>query len=124
MQAVAASCALPGVFPPVTVGGHRYVDGGLRSGISADLALGHDPVVVVVPIGGDAAMEYLLRETSGIREAGARVIEIIADERSALEMGADLMDASRMTAAVQAGERQGEAAAAARSRASARTASG
>ena len=124
VQAVAASCALPGVFPPVTVGGHRYVDGGLRSGISADLALGHDPVVVVVPIGGDAAMDYLLRETSGIREAGARVIEIIADERSALEMGADLMDASRMTAAVQAGERQGEAAAAARSRASARTASG
>jgi hypothetical protein len=69
-------------------------------------------------------MDYLLRETSGIREAGARVIEIIADERSALEMGADLMDASRMTAAVTSGERQGAEAAAAWSRASARTTSG
>jgi NTE family protein len=119
VSAVAASCALPGVFPPVTVGGRRYVDGGLRSGISADLAEGHDPVVIAVPIGGDAAYEYLKRETSGIRKNGARVVEIVADEQSALEMGADLMDASRMAAAVQAGERQGATAAAAWSQPSA-----
>jgi NTE family protein len=123
VQAVAASCALPGVFPPVTVGGRRYVDGGLRSGISADLAEGYDPVVVAVPIGGEAALDYLGRETAGIRALGARVVEIVADERSALEMGPDLMDASRMTAAVTAGERQGAATAAGWSGASARAAS-
>ena len=38
--AVASSCALPGVFAPVTIGGHRYMDGGVRSVTNADLARG------------------------------------------------------------------------------------
>ena len=28
VDAVAASCAVPGIWPPVTIGGRRYVDGG------------------------------------------------------------------------------------------------
>ncbi len=34
--AVSASCAVPGVYPPVTIGEHRYIDGGVRSGTNAD----------------------------------------------------------------------------------------
>jgi NTE family protein len=40
LQAVAASCAVPGVYPPVTIDGRRYVDGGMRSAANADLAQG------------------------------------------------------------------------------------
>ena len=32
-QHLAASCAIPAAFPPVRIGGRRYVDGGLRGGL-------------------------------------------------------------------------------------------
>ncbi|MGH9095989.1 MAG: patatin-like phospholipase family protein, partial [Acidimicrobiales bacterium] len=40
IDAVAASCAVPGVWPPVSIGGRRYIDGGVRSVTNADLASG------------------------------------------------------------------------------------
>lgn len=49
VDAVAASCAVPGVWPPVTIGGHRYIDGGVRSATNADLSAGADIVVVLTP---------------------------------------------------------------------------
>ncbi|HET9542846.1 MAG TPA: patatin-like phospholipase family protein [Acidimicrobiales bacterium] len=45
--AVMASCAVPGVLPPVRVGGRRLIDGGLRSSTNLDLARGVDADVVV-----------------------------------------------------------------------------
>ena len=50
VDAVAASCAVPGVWPPVTIGDRRYIDGGVRSTINADLADGYDQVVVLTPV--------------------------------------------------------------------------
>jgi len=35
-DAVTASCAVPGVWPPVTINGRGYIDGGVRSGSNAD----------------------------------------------------------------------------------------
>ncbi len=46
-RAVASSCAVPLVCPPITIGGRRYMDGGVRSPLNADLARGHDRVLVV-----------------------------------------------------------------------------
>lgn len=42
-DAVAASCAVPLVWPPITIDGRRYIDGGVRSATNADLAAGCDP---------------------------------------------------------------------------------
>ena len=50
VDAVAASCAVPGVWPPVTINGRRYIDGGMRSAVNADLAAGYERVVVLAPI--------------------------------------------------------------------------
>ena len=50
VDAVAASCAVPGVWPPVTIGGRRYVDGGVRSSTNADLAAAHDRILVLTPM--------------------------------------------------------------------------
>ena len=36
-DAVAASCAIPGIYYPVTIGDHRYVDGGIYSTSNADI---------------------------------------------------------------------------------------
>ncbi len=51
VDAVAASCAIPGVWPAVTDGGRRLMDGGIRTGSNADLAHGHDRVLVLEPFG-------------------------------------------------------------------------
>jgi NTE family protein len=46
-RAVASSTAIPGVWPPITIRGERYIDGGVRSMLNADLATGCDTVIVV-----------------------------------------------------------------------------
>jgi len=48
-QAVRASSSVPGVFQPVTIGGHDYVDGGLTSPVPVKVArdLGADVVIAV-----------------------------------------------------------------------------
>jgi NTE family protein len=50
VDAVAASCAVPGIWPPVTIDGARYIDGGMRSSANPDLAAGCEDVVVIAPV--------------------------------------------------------------------------
>ena len=52
-DAVLASTAIPGVFPPVKIGGRYYVDGGVKSATSLDLATeeGCDAIICVAPLG-------------------------------------------------------------------------
>lgn len=47
--AVHASCAIPGVFVPVTIGGRTYVDGGVMNPVPADVvrSMGADVVIAV-----------------------------------------------------------------------------
>ncbi|MGH6956469.1 MAG: patatin-like phospholipase family protein [Caulobacteraceae bacterium] len=119
-RAVASSCSVPGVFPPITINGRRYIDGGMRSATNADLAKGHDLVVVVAlrTAGADPAMAERMRrpleaEMKTLRDAGARVEPIFPDEASQAVFGANLMDARVRPAAAKAGLAQGRAAAAA-----------
>ncbi|UXY17518.1 patatin-like phospholipase family protein [Streptomyces cynarae] len=50
VRAVAASSTFPGIEPPVTVDGRRYLDGALRAGTNTDLAADPRTVVVVDPL--------------------------------------------------------------------------
>jgi NTE family protein len=45
--AVAASCAIPGFYRPVRIGGRRYVDGGVHTGANLDLVAG-EPLDLVI----------------------------------------------------------------------------
>nr|WP_237419494.1 patatin-like phospholipase family protein [Kitasatospora sp. SID7827] len=47
-RAVAASTAFPGVCPPITVNGRRYMDGSLRSATNAALAAAEAHTVVTI----------------------------------------------------------------------------
>lgn len=47
---VAASCAVPLLVVPERIGGHRYLDGGARSWVSADLAPSADHLIVIAPV--------------------------------------------------------------------------
>ena len=46
-DAVTASCAIPGIYHPVTIGGRRYVDGGIYSASNLDLLRDEDLDLVV-----------------------------------------------------------------------------
>lgn len=118
LPAVASSCAVPGMFPPVTINGRRYMDGGVRSGTNADLALGHDVVVIVAPIGaraegiGRIARQALDTEAHELREAGAAVEVVLPDDAALAAFGPDLMNPAQRVPAAEQGLRQGAEAAA------------
>jgi NTE family protein len=50
VDAVAASCAVPGIWPAVTIDGRRFVDGGIRSTTNADLVAEADVVLILAPM--------------------------------------------------------------------------
>ncbi|MDB5494392.1 MAG: Patatin [Phenylobacterium sp.] len=111
-RAVASSCSVPGVYPPVTLKGRRYIDGGMRSATNADLATGHDLVVLVaLRIGGGSAAGPLAarldEEIASLREGGAEVVLVTPDEASQAAFGINLMDFRRRPDAVRAGLAQG-----------------
>lgn len=115
-RAVAASCALPGIFPPVTINGRRYMDGGVRSVTNADLALRARPdtALIVAPV-TEAASQRVGRvgplrveaEAQALRAAGVRTLVISPGEAEREAFGPNLMDPSRRTPAAEAGYAQG-----------------
>ncbi|TQF66512.1 patatin-like phospholipase family protein [Rhodococcus spelaei] len=109
LPAVVASRALPGIFPPVTIDGRRYMDGGMHSATNADLAAGARLIVLVDPMASVLPRDQVVRE---LAEADAdTVVAIAPDEESAAAIGPDLSDRSAWVPAYRAGDRQGEAAA-------------
>lgn len=102
--AVASSCSVPGLLPPITVNGRRYMDGGLRSPTNADLAAGYEIVVVVSVLSGG---ETLDQEIETLQAAGSTVVAITPDDASLAAFGGDMMDAERKPEAARAGLAQG-----------------
>lgn len=105
--AVAASCAMPGVFPLVTIDGRRYFDGGMASPTHADLAAGCDEVLVIAPFTGGPVGPGLDAELA--RLGGARAAVVVPDAVSLTAIGPDPMDPAARAPAALAGRAQGRA---------------
>ncbi|HEY0753476.1 MAG TPA: patatin-like phospholipase family protein [Ktedonobacteraceae bacterium] len=114
--AVAASCALPGVYPPVTIQGRRYMDGGVRSGTNADIAQGYKRVLILrAEIYNSSAPENQQNipyvafedELAELLQADVQVLVITPDEASSTARGANHLDASRREVSARAGRAQG-----------------
>lgn len=98
--AVAASCAIPGYFRPVTIDGREYVDGGVPSPTNADLALSRDLDLVLClnPLGrrlhgrarGAAAVFEAL-----VRELACRQLEAEAAQLAAAGVAVEILSPSR-----------------------------
>jgi NTE family protein len=76
-DAVLASCAIPGWFEPVTIGGHRYVDGGMWSATNVDLLAdaGLDEIFVLAPMASaayDTPGDWRVRVERRLRVASTR----------------------------------------------------
>jgi NTE family protein len=113
-RGVASSCSVPGIYPPIAIAGRQWIDGGMRSSTSADLAAGYMRVLIVAVIAGaddDPRLALLAkrmeRERAAIADAGG-VSELIApDEASRAVFGVNLMTASRRAEIAEAGIAQG-----------------
>ena len=81
VDAVAASCAIPGIWPPVTIGGSRYIDGGTSSAVNADLAAGYQRVLILVPMADPSLDEQVAGLTAG-GDGSVQVQVLEPDEES------------------------------------------
>ena len=107
LDAVGASCAVPGIWPAVTINGRRYVDGGIRSAANADLAAGCDRVVIIAPLAsGYGAMASPVNQARVLSEAGARVTVIKPDKAALRAIGRNVLNPARRPAAALAGYAQ------------------
>lgn len=124
-EAVVASCAAPGFFPPVAIGDRRYVDGGAVSVTNADVLLAEelDEVLVLAPMAmrerdrpGDlyGRMERRMRtlwtrrldgEVARLRDTGAQVRVVIPTQEDLVAMGSNVMDPRRRTQVLETSRR-------------------
>jgi NTE family protein len=115
-RALAASTAIPGIWPPITINGERYIDGGVRSMLNADLAIGSDIVIVVscfaLTAPGKAGTAFftainaaLLAELDRVRDSGAAlaVIEPHSEFLVLTKHGAAMMDSNLIPEAYRLG---------------------
>ena len=112
LDAVGASCAVPGIWPPVTINGRRYIDGGVRSAANADLAAGCDRIIIIAPlVSGYGPLASPVNQARALSEAGARVAVIKPDQAALRAIGKNVLDPARRPASAQAGYVQAESAA-------------
>jgi NTE family protein len=106
VDAVAASCAVPLVWPPITIAGRRYIDGGVRSLANADLASGCDRVVVLAPI--TIALRRSGRIATQLASLGPEVRSAVVspDEQARKAIGSNTLDPAHRAASARAGRLQ------------------
>jgi NTE family protein len=108
VHAVAASCAVPLVWPAVTIDGKHYVDGGVRSTANVDLAKGADTVVVIAPLPQAFSKATSIR--AQLERTGAtRTAVITPDEQALVDIGKNVLDPAKRADAARSGLRQGAA---------------
>ncbi len=113
VDAVAASCAVPGVWPPVTIGERRYMDGGIGSTINLHVADDCDIAVVLAPAGESAPSSFGEGPASEIAAFGGTALGLFADDESLAAFGANPLDPGCRIASAEAGRAQGRRVAAA-----------
>jgi NTE family protein len=116
-DAVAASCAVPGLFAPVEIHGDRYIDGGAHSPTNADVLVGQglDLLIISSPMSARAGAErsrwdsrarqlfhaWADHEAGQLREAGAEVVLVEPGEGLLRIMGTNAMASDRSGAVLR-----------------------
>ncbi len=107
VDAVAASCAVPGAWPPVTIGGRRYMDGGVASSVNVGVAADCDAAVVLVPSGPDTPSPFGDGPAAEVAAFPGATLAVFADEGSLAAFGPNPLDPRCRTASALAGREQG-----------------
>lgn len=107
VDAVAASCAVPGAWPPVTIGGRRYMDGGVGSSVNLGVAGDCDAAVVLVPSGADAPAPFGDGPAAEIAAFAGATRAVFADDDSLAAFGPNPLDPRCRIDSAVAGRQQG-----------------
>ncbi|MBB2912033.1 NTE family protein [Streptosporangium becharense] len=107
VSAVASSCAVPCVFPPVEIGGRHYMDGGVRSTTNADLAAGACAAVVLEPLAHLTPRRRFETEIAALD--GTALAHVVPDEAAVAVFGVDVLDPELWRPAFAAGLAQASA---------------
>ncbi|MFG1930935.1 patatin-like phospholipase family protein [Mycobacterium sp. NPDC048908] len=113
VDAVAASCAVPGVWPPVTIGGRRYMDGGVGSSVNMALANDCAAAVVLVPSGRDTPSPFSAGAGDEVDAFDGATFGVFADDQSLDAFGPNPLDPACRLPSALAGREQGRRVAAA-----------
>jgi NTE family protein len=111
VDAVAASCAVPGVWPVVQIDGLGYMDGGVYFVDNAHLAAEAARVVIASPFGSVAPAPpgyHLNDAVAKLEAAGTKVLVIEPDTAARTAMGANALDPTVRKPSAEAGLVQGQ----------------
>ena len=105
VAAVAASCAVPTVWPPVEIDGRTYMDGGMRSTANVDVAKDAERIVVLAPLPRSVSRRTSIR--AQVEKVAPRAWSVITPDAEALAaFGRNLLDPAKRAAAAEEGLRQ------------------
>jgi len=116
VDAVAASCAVPGAWPPVTIGDRRYMDGGIASSVNLAVAADCDTAVVLVPSGVDTPAPFGAGPAAEVAAFPGAACAVFADADSLAAFGPNPLDPGCRIPSAAAGREQGRREAAALAR--------
>jgi NTE family protein len=108
VDAVAASCAVPGIWPPVSIEGRRYVDGGVRSSTSVDLVSDFTVVLVFAPVEDLSVVDPEIDKAAKKVLKRKRTLVIRPDQAAMAAFGANPLDPATAQPAAQAGRAQAQ----------------
>ncbi len=107
VDAVAASCAVPGAWPPVTIAGKRYMDGGVGSSVNLGVAGDCDTAVILVPAGLDAPSAFGPGPAAEIAGFAGSACSVFAGDDALIAFGPNPLDPACRVASAKAGREQG-----------------
>lgn len=107
VDAVAASCAVPGAWPPVTIAGRRYMDGGVGSSVNMSAVADCDTAVVLVPSAPDAPSPWGTSTADEIAAFDGATVAVFADADALEAFGPNPLDPACRAPSAQAGRAQG-----------------
>ncbi|OBK02246.1 patatin [Mycolicibacterium conceptionense] len=107
VDAVAASCAVPAVWPVVNIGGRRFMDGGIGSAVNMALAADCDTAVALVPQGRSTPSPFGTGAAEEVDGFDGRSFGIFADDDALVAFGKNPLDPACRVPSALAGRAQG-----------------
>lgn len=107
VDAVAASCAVPGSWPPVTIGSRRYMDGGVGNSVNVAAAADCASVVVLVPSGEFTPSPFGDGAAADVARFPGEALAVFADDEALAAFGRNPLDPRCRIPSAHAGRAQG-----------------
>lgn len=107
VDAVAASCAVPGAWPAVTIGSRKFMDGGVGSSVNMAAAADCAAAVVLVPAGDTAPSPFGDGAAAEIAAFPGATFTVFADDDALIAFGRNPLDPQCRRPSAAAGREQG-----------------